>query len=385
VINLSQKVLTIRQAVAEPPSKTVAANQKAVDALPLDSGTWRVEGIPGLYVRARKESKSYILQRRVRGALVKRTLGEMPLKAARNEAAREWLRMRPRPAGARLTFGGAFEEYMQQRDLAPKSRQNYEYNVTHYLSGWKDRALEDIGGDRAGVRTLYHALAKNHGRAAAAQVIKLVSAVYNHSRKVDLNLPESPTVAVDLPAIKPRDWGMSRDELIEWWQGVSMLGPIKRTWWSTALLTGARAGSVEALEWTNIDWEKRTIRFGVAKGGRPYIVPAADRLIGLLAAYRDGGEVPPSRYVFPSPMKPGEHLKQVRDDKSGIKSPHHLRHTFRTTLAELGIGPDQCKLLMGHSMGGDISRGYITAPLLVESLRPVTNAVAEHYAKILGW
>jgi hypothetical protein len=35
-------------------------------------------------------------------------------------------------------------------------------------------------------------------------------------------------------------------------------------------------------------------------------------------------------------------------------------------------------------MGGDVSRGYITAPLVIESLRPIVNAVADRYLKILG-
>jgi len=381
---MKQPVVTIRRAAPEPPSKMVAANQKAIDGLFLNSGTWRVDGVPGLYVRSRKETKSFIVQRRVKGALVKRTLGELPLKAARNEAAREWLRMRPRPAGARLTFGGAFEEYMQQRDLAPKTQHIYRYNLEHYLSGWKDRALEDIGSDRAGVRTLYHALVTKHGRATAAQVVRLVSGVYRHARKVDINLPESPTIAVTLPAIKPRDWGMSPEDLVEWWRAVTTLGAVKRAWWITTLLTGARAGSVEALEWTDLDFGKRTIRFTVAKGNRPYAVPMADRLAGILTAYRDGGQVPPGQWAFPSPAKPDHHLTNVRDGKHGVLSAHHLRHTFRTTLAELGATSDQARLLMGHSLGGDVSWGYVTAPLLVESLRPVTNAVSERLLSILG-
>ena len=53
-------------------------------------------------------------------------------------------------------------------------------------------------------------------------------------------------------------------------------------------------------------------------------------------------------------------------------------------MAELGATSDQARLLLGHSMGGDVSRGYITAPLLVESLRPVTNAVSERLLSILG-
>jgi hypothetical protein len=41
-------------------------------------------------------------------------------------------------------------------------------------------------------------------------------------------------------------------------------------------------------------------------------------------------------------------------------------------------------MLMGHSMGGDVSRGYITSELVVESLRPIANSVAEKYGKILN-
>jgi len=74
----------------------------------------------------------------------------------------------------------------------------------------------------------------------------------------------------------------------------------------------------------------------------------------------------------------------VKNDKEGVGPAHRLRHTFRTTLAQLGASSDQARMLMGHAMGGDISRGYITAPLLVESLRPVTNAVANHYLTIMN-
>ena len=74
----------------------------------------------------------------------------------------------------------------------------------------------------------------------------------------------------------------------------------------------------------------------------------------------------------------------VKNHREGVGPAHKLRHTFRTTLAQLGASPDQARMLMGHSMGGDVSLGYITAPLLVESLRPIANAVSERYVKLLG-
>ncbi|MEK7750952.1 MAG: tyrosine-type recombinase/integrase [Acidobacteriota bacterium] len=398
---MNQKVVAIKPmpgGTAGPePAKTLAANQRAVDALPFGSGTWRIEGVPGLYVRARAQSKSFFVQRRVRGALVMRTLGETTVKAARAEAMTQWARLKPKPAGGRKTFEEAFQEYLAQKELAPKTREGYEYNLAHYLSDWKGRALEDIGNDPAGVRVLFHAVSRDHGKATACQVIRLLSSVYRYQRKVNLTLPECPTAAVDLWTIPPRDWALSADEIKTWWVstaidrdgretmlGVKTLGAVKRMWWLTALLSGARSNSISALGWTDIDFDKRTIRFRVTKGDRPYIVPAADRLIELLAAYRDGGQVPPSNWVFPSPTKPARHLAKVRDDKKGVQSAHHMRHSFRTVLAELGASPDQARLLMGHSMGGDVSRGYITAPLLLESLRPVVNAAAEHYIAILG-
>src|SRR5262249_38781663 len=160
----------------------------------------------------------------------------------------------------------------------------------------------------------------------------------NYARKVERDLPETPTVAVDVHAIKPRDWALSDDEMKAWWyskreggeieQGVRTLGIVKRTWWLTCLFTGARRGSVEALKWADVDLNAKVVQFRVTKGDRPYGVPISDKLAEILKSYRDCGEVPPSQWVFPSPVGDG-HLVDVRDDKRGVQSAHHLRHTFR--------------------------------------------------------
>jgi len=78
-------------------------------------------------------------------------------------------------------------------------------------------------------------------------------------------------------------------------------------------------------------------------------------------------------------------LVDVKNPNEGVGPAHRLRHTFRTTLAELGVTSDQARILMGHSMGADVSRNYITAPLVIESLRPIANTIAERYKKIMNW
>ncbi len=390
------KVLAIRKTEKPAPSKVVDANQKAIDALPLNSGTWRVEGVPGLYLRCRARAKSFFIQRRVKGLLVKETLGGLTMKRAKEKAMKTWSGMRSKPMmGDVVTLERAIDLYLADKPLALTTRQNYCYNRDHYLQDWKTRSLHDIGNDRSGIRALQRHLKKQHGPATSNQVVRLLSAVYRWQRKVDTELPEPPTTAIEVDKIAARDWAFTPEELRAWWYstsekddkkvelGVNTLGPIKRMWWLTALFTGARKGSIEALKWADVDLDKKVIQFKVTKGDRPYAVPISDQLAKLLTRYRAASDVPPSEWVFPSSTFDGKHIVDVKNTREGVGPAHRLRHTFRTTLAELGAASDQARMLMGHSMGGDVSRGYITAPLLVESLRPITNAVAERYTEIL--
>jgi integrase len=392
-------VVAIRKpAKTEAAPKLVPANQKAIDALPFNSGMWTVEGVMGLFVRCRAQSKSFLVQRRVHGKLVKETLGRMPVKQAREKAMKIWNALKPRPAAYEVvTLGIAIDRYLEEKTLADKTQKNYRYNSEHYLKHWQDRSLRDVGDDRAGFRFHVHQIRKKHGAATYNQVVRLVSAVYNWQRKIDPTLPESPTIAVEVESIPARNWGYSDEQLRAWWyvtrkekdgtvtrMGVKTLGPIKRHWWLTALFTGARKGAIEELKWTDVDFERKTIHFYRASPKDCYVVPMADKLAALLEAYRDGADVIPSEWVFPSARKDGLHVVDVKNDKEGAGPAHRLRHTFKTTLTDLGVTTEQSRLLMGHSMRGDISRDYITAPLVVNSLREITNVLAQRYINIIG-
>jgi integrase len=395
--------IPIRKATSESaPTKLVEANQKAIDALPLNSGTWKVKGIPGLYVRARVTSKSFMLQRRIDGDLVRLTLKASTMKTAKEEALRQWGGMEPNapPEDAALTLGTAIEQYIEAKSaagkMAPKTAALARYNFDHYLVYWKNRTLRDVGTNKLAIRQLQQRITSDHGQAASNQVVRLLAAVYRWCRDADDSLPEWSRKAAEIHNIKPRDWAYSPDDLRAWWHaieekkkgerrelGVKTLGTIKRIWWLTALFTGARKGSIESLKWADVDLDKKVIRFRVTKGDRPYSIPMSDALAELLTRYQASGDVPPSEWVFPSPAIDGAHLIDVKNPNEGVGPAHRLRHTFRTTLAELGAAPDQARMLMGHSLGGDVSRNYITSSLVTESLRPIANAVAEHYVKII--
>jgi integrase len=95
--------------------------------------------------------------------------------------------------------------------------------------------------------------------------------------------------------------------------------------------------------------------------------------------------VAPSEWLFPSCVNSEPHLVKVRDEERGVASAHYLRHTMQTVLAQLGANPDQTKLMLGHSMSSDVRVRYVSRmlPALIESLRPMSNAVAAYYAGIL--
>lgn len=387
----SAKVIPLRKpgaaAAAEPQKKVVEADQKAIDALPADSGEWKVKGILGLLVWCGRNKRAFRLVRRVNKRLVKKTLRAQSLAEARREAMRVWKTLTPPPPDAQPvpTLQEALEAYISSKSLAARTGADYSATLRRYLGDWLGRRLDTLAADRAGFRKRMLEVERKHGRATAALLIRTYRAIHNWHRKVLPDLPESPTVACETPRVKARDWALTDDELRQWWARVSELPAVKRAWYLTALMTGARAGSVTALKWDDVDLTRRLIRFRVVKGDRPYVIPLADRLANTLAEYREKEWMPnPDGWVFPSPVHKGEPL-HGRIKTRGVAPPHRLRHSMRTRLAEAGAPPDLARVALGHSLGQNVSERYITTSLLTEAVRPLFNAVAEKYAAILEW
>lgn len=366
--------------------KVVSATQRAIDALPPRSGFWRVEGIPGLYVESLAKTKSFVLQRKVKGKLVKVRLGAIPLREAKRRALELWNKLQPKPLYVgEITLEQAVEDYLRERPLSEATLDCYRYAYERFLAPWAKRSLFELAQARLEVRRLISDVAEHHSPALANHVLRLLSAVYRWWRKVDPELPEAPTTAVSAYRLRSRDWALDGVALREWWSRVKHLrNPSHRASWLTLLLTGARKRSVQHLQWEDLDFERQVLRFRVTKRD-PYVVPMGERLCEILSQWNRHPERLPSQWLFPSPRKDAP-LQDVWRSKDGLPSPHHLRHTYRTTLAALGAPPDIARLLLGHAPGRDISAHYITAhaPALLETLRHWTNKVCEAYEAILG-
>lgn len=385
---MAKKAQVVTMSAREPIAggkKSVRCRQEEIDRIPPGTGDWRVSDVPGLYLRAGAREKSFRLQRRIGGKLVTVVLGPLSAAEARRAAMKQWAALKPRPAEGRTTLREAFEAYITEKALSETTVKLYRYCFAKYWQRWAERELEEIGHSRMEFRAHYHALRREHGMALASMVTRMFRAVYNYARRGRPDLPPCPTEAVDVELVRPRNWALSPSELCQWWAGVQKLTPLKQVFWQTLLLTGCRRGSAEALRWQDVDLEGATIHFSTAKAGRTYTVPACRRLVKLLREWRENCPPTESGWIFPSPFKLEAHIVCARDDKRGVQSAHHLRHLYRTTLAGLGCPPDLARLLLGHSLSGDVSRGYITPYLLTDALRPWAEAVERRYAEILDW
>lgn len=131
-----------------------------------------------------------------------------------------------------------------------------------------------------------------------------------------------------------------------------------------AMYTGLRRGELLALEWKDIDYEKRTITVNKsvyhqgnsAKVKLPKtktsigVVPILDALQKVLPKKKPKGLVFPnsaSEYMTESQVR---HAWERYRKDSGISStPHQFRHAYATMLYEAGIPPEEMQALLRHA------------------------------------
>jgi hypothetical protein len=77
---------------------------------------------------------------------------------------------------------------------------------------------------------------------------------------------------------------------------------------------------------------------------------------------------------------PGAYVEQ-RGDKARCH-PHAFRHTYRTLATSSNVADVAIRLLMGHSLKGDVSFDYLTADL--EWLRAAQNMISRYVLKAAG-
>ena len=249
-------------------------------------------------------------------------------------------------------------EDMQIRNLADNTQTSYIQQISRFARHF-EQSPKALGPEQ--LRT-YQVYLTNERKLAPSSILIAVCALrflYNITLHkdwdFDLVIP-APKKPNTLPVI------LSPEEVLRFLE--SVCGHKARTILTVCYAAGLRISEAIALQPTDIDSKRMTIRVVQGKGQKDRYVMLSERLLELLRQWYRSAR--PTRWLFPGAI-PGRHITReaVADAcaraqrRSGLTkhvTPHLLRHAFAVHLLESGTDLRTIQLLLGHRSLSTTSR-----------------------------
>ena len=354
---------------------------RSVAALERESGAddyvvWN-EDLPGMGIRLRGDSKTYIDKPRVNGRLVTNTIGdvrklslEKAIKIARRHFAEARLGIHSTgdkakaSAAAKQTLGATADRYLSVKRamLRPST---FKAATRYFTSHWaplRPRPLKLV--ERREIATRLQELIAQNGPRAAARARHNLSALYAWAMGEGL-CDINPVIGTNDPEsrIASRDRTLTDRELAAVWNasGDDDFGRIIKL----LILTGCRRQEIGGLKWSEIDLESgvMTLPGERCKNGRILQLPLPTQALDILRAIarRSRSGLPPV-HVFGREGFTGWSVatKKLFARLAAAGAPvvrwsiHDLRRTFRTGIGALGVPPHVAELCINHVRKGMI-------------------------------
>lgn len=386
---------------------------------------------PGLRLRITHAGKHWSFEARIKGALLKRSLGAWPaigLSDAREEAHR--LRgmaergIDPRDAereqaatkaaakaaatAKALTVGEVWPLYLangrpKRRDAwKPRYRADLEamaapggerkkrgQGVTRPGPLYPLMALPLAGVNEDTLKSWYdrEAVAGKHQAARALMMfrgfLRWCAARPEYRNLTDRDAGKAAAIVENLPSNTRRTDALEAAQVPGWWAGVEQLSNRTASAYLRALLlTGARREELAALTWANVDfqWRKLTI---ADKVETTRTIPLSPYLAHMLATLPRVGP-----YVFASTGKAGRitdtrnsHAKALQSAAIEGLTIHGLRRSFSLLGEAAGAPAGAIVQAMGHRPSGT-AEGY--RPRSIDALRPFLEQIEGHILSLAG-
>ncbi len=324
-----------------PPAS--AATGKATQVFYRDS---KIIGF-GLRV-ASGGTKSYILERRIRGKVKRITLGHCQ-QLSFDKAKRRALRLieeierenAPRIHGKitdeHITLQQAYSEYLNTHpELSQATLADYQRSLQGPLKDWQSTAIMELTEERILLR---HELYSARNRARCNNAMRLLRAVLNHARLHFISSGHKPIIShnpVDVLSQRglwyPRQkvirqrW-ISPDQLYHWWQASFKLRRTDtREYFQFLLFTGLSHSIASKLRFSCVDFVNNLIVLNTdSKDQEPVKLPIPVYLTQKLMARRPNKDAS-SHYVF-SGLKSD---KPIKDPRMAIKQIQKLSGVYFT-------------------------------------------------------
>ncbi len=267
---------------------------------------------------------------------------------------------------------------MRRKGCSPRSIEELDYRLNRYLADWLDRPLADIS--RTETRTRHSKIGAK-APYSANSTFRNFRAIYNTALR-EHDLPANPSVAIHW--YKERRRQEPVQDLRAWYREVMRIdNRVRRTYQLFVLFTGLRRRDAATVRWEDVDFEAGTLHRPRPKGGedRAFTVPLSQVALGLLrfARRRNARLFPGSEWVFPTRLRDRSvsHIKEPKETRLNLPSPHRLRDTYHTACQEAGLGPYDIDVLTNHRPpSGTVSAGYIRQSM--GHLRDCQESVTRH-------
>ena len=358
----------------------------------------------GVCVSGTTNSRNFIVQRDVNGHSRRVTVGAcnvLSLEQARRQAesilADFYKGIDPKtPTSSRLTLRAALANYLTtNRRLRPKSREDYQRNITLYLTAWLDKPLAAITPAmvverHAKIAAAVAAKGRYSGESTANGVMRTLRSIWFHAAESDPSLPTNPVGRSMRRAWYPvprRERHVPASQFGAFLRAVRALpNPIHRDYIELLVLSGLRKNEAASLEWQNVDLQARVIRIPAVrtKSGKKLDLPMNDLVYDLFSRRAALGR---EQYVFPSRtghvVEPKASLQMIAKTCGVAVSCHDLRRTFASIAESSDISYLSLKALLNHSVGNsDVTSNYVQ--MNTERLREAAQRVGARMKALLN-
>lgn len=334
-------------------------------------------------------SKVFYLYRRIHGRPERVRLGRWPevsVADARRKAAIVNAQIAEggdpktahRTARGEITFEELFAMFIEgHAKLRKRTWRDDQDQFARYLSAWAGLKLSRIR--KADVIALHNRLGQKHPY-AANRLLALVRVVFNKADELAGWKGANPAAGIRKFPEKSRDRFLNADELPAFFQSLAKEIDTFRTFFTLALLTGARRANVQAMKWDEISLERGVWRIPDTKTGEPVTVPLCPVARAMLQERKAKADSQ-CPWVFPSRGKSG-HLMEPKAawrrvlDRAGLKNLriHDLRRTLGSWQAATGASLPVIGKTLGHKQQETTA---IYARLSIDPVRAAVNVAAD--------
>ncbi|MBO4700790.1 MAG: site-specific integrase [Alphaproteobacteria bacterium] len=187
---------------------------------------------------------------------------------------------------------------------------------------------------------------------SANRGLKLMRQMFN--KAIDWGFPcTNPAARIKLFPENKRDRFLQPDELSVFFQEVAKIpNAASRNFILLSLFMGQRRRNIQALQWSDINFERRVAYIKTTKNGEPQIVPLSTQAIDLL---HEMETFKTSTWLFPSKQSRSGHLEnpqvawRTMKERAGLTDLrlHDLRRTFASYQAITGSSNE----IIGKALG----------------------------------